>query len=147
MKISEEGKLLIAKWEGVRLKAYLCSAKRVTIGFGNTQYENGMLVRMGDTITIDRAYKLFDNIIQYFEKNLSKQVKKPLTQNQIDSLLSLSYNIGIGAFNKSTLLKLVNVNPNDPNIRSEFMKWNKIKGVVSDGLTNRRKNESVVYFT
>jgi lysozyme len=146
MKISKKGKELIAKWEGIRLKAYLCSAKRVTIGLGNTQYENGLPVKLGDTITIDRAYQLFDNIIQYFEKNLSNVVKKPLNQNQIDALLCLSYNIGVGAFNSSTLLKKVNVDPNDLSIKDEFLKWNKIKGVENKGLSNRRKDESNYYY-
>ena len=62
MKISEEGKDLIKLFEGVRLKAYKCSAGVPTIGIGNTYYPNGDKVKMGDTITLEQAIDLFENI-------------------------------------------------------------------------------------
>jgi hypothetical protein len=56
-------------------------------------------------------------------------------------------NLGNGNLKKSTLLKKVNANPNDPEIANEFAKWNKSKGMVLDGLTRRRKAETTLYFT
>jgi lysozyme len=55
--------------------------------------------------------------------------------------------VGIGAFKKSTLLKLVRANANNPLIRNEFAKWNKAGGKVLKGLTNRRKEEADLYFS
>jgi len=47
----------------------------------------------------------------------------------------------------STLLKKVNLNPNDPTIKDEFMKWNKAAGKVLAGLTRRREAEANLYFS
>jgi lysozyme len=73
-----------------------------------------------------------------------------VNQNQFDALVSFCYNLGIGAFNSSTLKKKVIANPGDLSIRDEFMKWNKarVKGVLTElkGLTNRRKAEADLYF-
>ena len=66
---------------------------------------------------------------------------------QFDALVSFAYNVGVGNFAKSTLLKKVNANPNDPTIRSEFEKWNKANGRVLKGLVTRRKEEADLYFT
>ncbi len=73
-------------------------------------------------------------------------VNKPLTTNQWSALVSFVYNIGVSAFQRSTLLKKVNANPSDPTIRDEFMKWNKANGAVLPGLTNRRRDEANLYF-
>jgi lysozyme len=61
-------------------------------------------------------------------------------------LVSFAYNVGVANFKKSTLLKLVNANPNDPNIKNEFMKWKKANSVVLNGLIKRRNEESNYYF-
>jgi len=74
-------------------------------------------------------------------------IKKPITQNQFNALVSFAFNVGIGALSKSTLLKLVNINPNDGNIAKEFLKWNKAGGKIVGGLTTRRIKESSIYFT
>jgi lysozyme len=58
----------------------------------------------------------------------------------------LSYNIGLNAFSKSTLLKKVNFNPDDLTIKNEFLKWNKAGGKEVKGLTNRREQESQIYY-
>ena len=148
MKVSQSGKEMIMKHEGVRLKAYLCTAKVPTIGWGNTVYENATKVKMGDEITLDRAKELFDLIIIKFEKNVLSALKGiVVNQNQFDALVSFTYNVGFGNLNKSTLLKKVIANPNDITIRNEFMKWNKAGGKVLNGLTKRRVDEANLYFS
>lgn len=148
MKVSQSGKEMIMKHEGVRLKAYLCPAKIPTIGWGNTVYENATKVKMGDEITLDRAKELFDLIIIKFEKNVLSALKGVVVnQNQFDALVSFTYNVGFGNLNKSTLLKKVIANPNDITIRDEFMKWNKAGGKVLNGLTKRRADEANLYFS
>ena len=70
-----------------------------------------------------------------------------LNQNQFDALVSFAYNIGNNeAFASSTLLKKVKINPKDPTIRDEFMRWIHINGVVSPCLVNRRRREADYYF-
>lgn len=83
-------------------------------------------MKKGDTITQTRANSLF---VYYVDLNFASSVDRlvgngvTLNQQMFNALVSFSYNVGSGAFGGSTLLKKVKVNPNDPTIRDEFMKW------------------------
>jgi lysozyme len=148
MKLNNAGYQLICEFEGLRLKPYLCSAKVPTIGYGNTYYPNGKRVTLLDEpITKEYAFEIFKVIADKFGKRVSEMVKKPLTQNQFNALVSFAYNVGTGAFSTSTLLKKVNANPNDLTIKNEFARWTRANGKIVNGLVNRRKKESDVYFS
>lgn len=148
MKLNDKGYNLIKEFEGLKLKPYLCSAGVPTIGYGNTFYENGTKVKLTDApITKERAEILFKSLAGKFAVKVVPLIKKPITQNQFNALVSFAYNVGVTALQNSTLLKLVNNNPNDANISKEFLKWNKASGKVVNGLTNRRIKESALYFT
>jgi len=147
MKIDENGYKLITQFEGLSLKPYLDSINVPTIGYGNTFYLNGKKVTMLDKpITKDEALEMFKVIADGFARQVEKKLTKPVNQNQFNALVSLAYNIGVGNFYKSTLLRYVNLNPNDGNIAKEFLRWNKAGGQVLNGLTNRRIKESALYF-
>jgi len=142
MEISRKGIDLIKKFEGCRLKAYRCSAGVPTIGYGNTYYEDGSKVKIGDMITQERAESLLKELVKkYYHQH------KNITQNQFNAITSFCYNVGNGNYNKSTLKKKLLINPNDPSIRNEFMKWNKAGGKELLGLTRRRKAEADLYFS
>jgi lysozyme len=148
MKIDKKGLSLIAEFEGLSLKPYKCSASIPTIGYGSTYYENGTRVQMSDApITKQRAEQLLQHTADRFASKVANLIKKPVTQNQFNALVSFAFNVGSGALASSTLLKLVNVNPNDIMIAKEFLKWNKVNKVPVQGLTNRRIKESALYFT
>jgi lysozyme len=148
MKLNDDGYLLIIGFEGLKLKPYLCSARIPTIGYGNTYYSDGKRVTMLDKpITKEVAFTMFKEIADRFALSVNRYLKKTVTQNQFNSLVSFAYNIGTGSFASSTLLKKVNINPNDPSIKTEFLKWNKAKGEVVKGLTNRRNKEQENYFS
>lgn len=136
---------LIKHFEGCELEAYLCPAGIPTIGYGSTFYADGKPVKMGDKITIQQAEALLPNIVNKFSISVNEALKVDVKQHQFDAMLSLCYNIGIGNFRKSTLLGLVNKKADSTQIVAEFAKWNKVKGVVSNGLTNRRKAEATLY--
>ena len=138
---------IIKKFEGLRLTSYLCPAGVWTIGYGSTLYENGSKVQEGEKITIDRADGLLINTVHLFEKSVKGLVKSSINENQLDALTSFAFNLGVGNFKASTLLKKVNKNPSDPMIRDEFMKWNKAGGKVLNGLTMRRGAEASLYFS
>jgi lysozyme len=146
MRISTAGKEVIKKHEALRLKSYMDTSGVWTIGYGNTFYENGNKVKSGDVLTSDRANTLFENIVNKFANAVESLLSVKVTQNQFDSLVSLAYNIGIGNFKKSSLLKKVNANPLDRSIIDSFAVWNKSGGKVSKGLINRRKSEAANYF-
>jgi lysozyme len=147
MNINAQTRALIRRYEGCKLKAYKCSAGKNTIGFGATFYENGSAVQQGDVITQERADQLFIILLDQFAAQVRPLIKQPLNDNQFGALLSFAYNAGVGALQRSTLLKLVNANPNNPAIRQEFNKWNKAGGKVLLGLTRRRTAEAELYFT
>lgn len=152
MKTGEKGLRLIEYFEtGNNLNKYLtaywdATGKVWTIGIGSTYYEDGSLIKKGDKISAERARSMFTNILPRYEKDVLRLVKKPLTQNQFDALVSFTYNVGASNLSKSTLLRKVNANPNDSSIACEFPKWNKSGGVVLNGLTKRRKAEADLYF-
>ena len=147
MKVSAEGLELIKKHEGYSSRPYLCPAKVPTIGYGNTYYPDGTKVTMQDQpLSKEMADLLLRVIVAKFEKCVNDKVTTDVSQEQFDSLVSFTYNLGCGALKKSTLLKKVNANPCDPSILKEFLKWNKAGGKVLRGLTNRRIDEANYYF-
>ena len=142
MKTSEIGKDLIKKFEGVRLKAYKCSAGVPTIGFGNTFYEDGKKVQMNDTITLERARDLFDMLLPRYEKIVLNKVKRVLKQNEFDALVSHTYNTG----GSSTLFRLVNANESIEDIKDWWLtKYTTANGKKLKGLVERRKQEYDLY--
>jgi len=156
MKLNEVGYELIIEYEGLSLKPYLCSSGVPTIGYGNTYYPNGKKVTMRDKpITKEYAIQIFKFIADLFAKDVTSLLKSTVTQNQFNALVSFAYNLGSDidaddipeGLGDSTLLKKINKNPNDLSIITEFLKWNKSLGKVSNGLVRRRKSEAKLYFT
>ena len=146
-KISEKALEFIAEHEGLRLKAYLCPASVFTIGFGTTRYPNGSKVKIGDEITKDDAFKLLKFDVGKFELAVDAMTTDKVNQNQFDALVSFAYNLGSDALKKSTLLKVVNTNSNDPRIKKEFQKWVYADGKKLGGLIKRRQDEANLYFS
>lgn len=145
MELSQKGKELIMQFEGCKLTAYQDSVGIWTIGYGNTFYEDGTPVKKGDIITHNRAIELFNLIVKKFEVSVDELVISNVNQNQFDAMVSLAYNIGLGNFKSSSLLKMVNKSPNDNTIYLQFLRWNKANGKVLEGLTRRRMAESNLY--
>lgn len=147
-KISQKGLDLIKRFEGLKLKPYLCPAGIPTIGYGNTYYTDGKKVKLTDpSITQAKADELLKFLIQSYEKDVDSFCRDDISQQNFDALVSFAYNCGPRNLKSSTLLKKVNLNPNDPTIRAEFMKWNKGAGKVLAGLTKRRQAEADLYFS
>lgn len=148
MKISQKGLDLIKKFEGFSAKPYLCPAGVPTIGYGATYYTNGTKVTMNDEpISEEWAEKLLSNMVLTYEKGVTSLVVPHISQNQFDALVSFTYNVGITNFRKSTLLRVINKNPDNPLISNQFMRWVRGGGKVINGLIKRRQIESQLYFT
>jgi lysozyme len=153
MKITQEGLNMIAMFESFRSKPYLCPAGVPTIGYGTTVYPSGKKVTLKDapiTKEIADTYKMHD--VNRMSKEILKLLKVTLNENRFSAIVSFVYNLGIGAFRRSTLLKVINEAPGSPGIRVEFMKWVKAtdprtgKKVTLQGLVNRRAAEADLYF-
>ena len=146
--LSQKGLDLIKQFEGLKLKPYLCPANIATVGFGNTYYPDGTKVKLTDpAITAQKAEELLKFLVQSYEKGVDSFCRDDISQQNFDALTSFAYNVGLGNLQKSTLIKKVNLNPNDPAIRLEFMKWNKGAGKVLAGLIRRRQAEADLYFS
>ncbi len=130
---------LIKIWEGCRLKAYRCSANVLTIGYGDTHN-----VKEGMVITQEEAEKRLAKHLKELNAQLSTLLNVPLKENQRAAILSLIFNIGIGAFRTSTLRKKINAK-DEAGIKEEFLKWNKAGGKVVQGLVNRRADELHIF--
>ena len=141
MKTSPKGIALIKEFEGLRLRAYKCPGGVWTIGYGHTAG-----VKAGMVITEAQAEDFLKEDLFSCENAVNNQ-KLSINQNQFDALVSLIYNIGIGNFQKSTLLRKARVNPNDNSIMDEFLKWVYSKGRVLPGLQRRRIREMKLYFS
>ena len=129
--------------EGLILHPYLDTVGVPTIGVGNTYYEDGRKVSLKDpAITKARAIELFKYILKQYELAVYSTTRDDINQNQFDSLVSLTYNIGINAFKNSTLLKRINATAATIDIEKAFMMWSKPKEIIG-----RRKTEVKQYFT
>ena len=131
---------LIKEFEGFRSKAYLCPAKVWTIGYGSTFYPNGRRVKSGDVIDHTQGEELLKATVKTFEEGVDRAVKVPLTNNQFLALVSFAFNVGLGAFRGSTLLRVLN-RGNYQEAANQLLRWDRANGRRLAGLTRRRKAE------
>lgn len=150
LKLSSKGAKFITDppHEGLSLISYQDSKGVWTIGFGTTTL-NGFPVQPGMTINEPVAWALFYGFCQGILDHIEKLVKVPLNQNQIDALVSFTYNLGKTAFAQSSLLTSIN----SKLIINEdlFTRWNKIRVngqlIPSNGLTARRQREYKLFMS
>ena len=143
MQMSSEGlNALLKQFEGCKLKAYKCPAGIPTIGYGHTSAAGTPTVIDGMTITQQQADDILSRDLQQYEAAVTMMVHQPLTQNQFDVLVDFAYNAGVGALQKSTLLKKVNAAQFDA-VPAELAKWTKGEGKVLPGLVKRCQARSL----
>lgn len=131
----------IAGYEGYSSKATPPVPGDVpTVGHGTTRYPDGSPVKMGDTVTPQRAMELLQHDTSKFGKAVLKCAPVPMYQHEYDAFVSLAYNIGEGAFCNSTAAKKLRAG-DYPGACREILRWDKFKGVPLRGLTIRRQAE------
>lgn len=144
MKLSQKGIELIKQFEGYSSKAYpdpATGGAPWTIGYGTTKG-----VKPGMVITAQQAEKMLRDDVAKFESGVSSLITAPTTQGQFDAMVSLAYNIGLGNFGKSTLLKKHNSRCYTC-AADQFRVWNRANGKAMNGLTKRRAAERQVYMS
>lgn len=135
----------LKKWEGLELKAYPDVVGVWTIGYGHTKTVKPRMV-----ITEKEAERLLREDLDWAEKAVANAVKVPITQPQFDAMVSLCFNIGAGAFSKSTLVRKLNAGDYE-GAAQQFRVW--VKGtdpntkqkVTIKGLVNRRADEEALF--
>ncbi len=140
----------------VNLDPYLCPAGYWTIGWGHVVLDAyGRQIKGKENkalayaiypkgITMDEAVVLLNDDLRRFTMGVQSLVTVPISNNQLCALISLVFNIGLGAFKKSTLLRYLN-NGDYKSVPAQFKRWNKSKGKVLNGLTRRRAAEVAVW--
>lgn len=138
----QKGLDLIVQFEGCSLTAYRDIVGILTIGFGHV----GKNVVEGMSITQDEADAILAADIEHFLK-LLKPMLPPLSDNEFCAVLSLVFNIGLGHFSGSTLLRLLKAGAPKEDIANEFPKWCKAGGQVIEGLLRRRLAEKALFLS
>ena len=139
MRISEEGKALIKKFEGCELESYRCSANVLTIGYGHTKG-----VSDGDSCTQDEADQMLTDDLEEFEGYVDKLVTVDLEQNEFDALVAWTFNLGPTNLKSSSLLAALNEGKKSE-VPAQIKRWNKAGGNVLKGLIRRREAESLLW--
>lgn len=156
MKPSNECFELIKKWEGLhkelpdgRIKAYIDPVGIWTIGYGSIEHlDLNRPILEGDIITREKAERWLQIEIGEKAEDVERLCKVQLKQCMFDALVSFTYNIGIGAFSESTLLRELNKG-NYERAAREFDRW--VHGEDNGtrrpllGLVNRRNDEEALF--
>lgn len=144
MALNKESLDLIKEFEGCRLTAYICPAGVLTIGYGHTSAAGAPTVKRGMKITAEEATAILRGDLKKYEAAVDRAIKVPMTPNQRGALVSLCYNIGPGAFSRSTAVRRMNVG--DSRGAAEALTWfNKAGGRVLRGLVRRREAERALF--
>jgi lysozyme len=144
MKMTKAGLDLIKQWEGFRAKAYRCPAGVWTIGFGHTSMAGKPDVKQGMVISKAEGERVLLNDLKVYEAGVRSAIKVNLTPNQYSACVSLCYNIGVGAFRRSSVARFCN-RGQWKNAADAFALWNKAGGRVLPGLVRRRAAEAALF--
>ena len=139
MMTSDRGREFTKSFEKCKLAAYDDGVGVWTIGWGHTKG-----VQRGDECTQEQADAWFDEEIVDYERGVTSAVKPTLSQNEFDACVSLAYNIGVGAFQRSTLVKLLNLH-DFAGAAKQFDVWNRGGGQIMQGLVKRRAAERRIF--
>ena len=136
LSLSAAGLVSIVGFEGFSEKAYVPVAGDVpTIGFGSTEG-----VKMGDTITPQKALERLLRDVGVAESAIGRCVKVPLSQGEYNAFTAFAFNVGAEAFCSSTLVKKLNAGDYS-GACAELKRWVYVDGRRVQGLVNRREAE------
>ena len=139
MEYSKNGLGLTEQFESCRLTAYQDGRGIWTIGWGHT----GPEVVEGLVWTQAQADAQLLKDVSWAEANVNTHVTVPLTQNEFDSLVDFTFNVGVGNFDGSTMFRLLNQNDLS-GAALQFERWDKSAGVEVAGLLRRRQAEEAL---
>lgn len=140
---SQKGVELIKCFEAFSATPYLCPAGIITIGYGH-------IILPGEhyeSLSMADADNLLRRDLLKIENAVIRNLNVPLHDNQFDALVSLTFNIGGGALQRSTLRQKINYGSGMSEIKQEFMKWIYARGKVLSGLVKRRIAEYELYIS
>lgn len=137
--VNAAGLALVKVFEGLRLEAYQDTSGIWTIGYGHTRS-----VKPGDSISAARAEQLLEADLMEAERAVEALVKVSLTDNQFSALVSFVFNLGDGAFARSTMLRKLNEG-GYALVPACLKAWIFDNGRVLQGLVKRRAAEAALW--
>jgi len=130
----------LREFEGCHLRAYTCPGGRKTIGIGHIVLPGEQF----NELTQLEAENLLIRDILKVQRSMDRLVKIPLKKNQKIALILFIFNVGAGAFQRSTLRQKINAEEHDL-VREELLKWVFSAGKKYQGLIRRREFEANLY--
>lgn len=151
LQVSKRGVEVLRHLEGAAQRAYVCPAGLMTIGVGHVLtkdelysgkiFIDGDEVKWRDGLTDKQVDGLLRQDLYFYQKCVAAYVTVPLSSYQFDALVSFCFNVGMGAFRGSTLLKMLNRGEYAA-VPAQLKRWNKCNGKTLNGLTRRREIEA-----
>ncbi len=147
IKINQATIDLIKEFEGFRAEAYKDAVGVWTIGYGTTDRAGvGIVPHPGMVISKDEAEFYLQKAVQKFASQIAPKITAPINENEFGAFVSLAYNIGPGAFARSSSLRHFNAGDKG-RAAANILLWNKAGGKVLRGLVRRREAERVLFLT
>lgn len=144
--INASGLDVVKHFEGLRTTAYQDAVGVWTIGYGHTSMAGPPTVHAGMTITEAEAEVILAQDLDVFERGVANALTTTTNADQFSAMVSFAFNVGVGAFRNSTLLKRHNAR-RFPEAADEFLRWIYGNGQVLPGLERRRKAERALYLS
>lgn len=135
--------MLIAFEGGMQLQMYQDSAGYDTIGVGHLVMDSEREL-FANGITEETGRRLLREDMEEAQDAVHRLVQVHLSDNQKDALISFIFNVGVGAFRRSTLLRKLNTGDYAA-VPSELMRWTKAGGKENRGLKRRRRVEAALF--
>jgi lysozyme len=144
MHMTEEGLALIRHFEGFRAEAYRCPAGVWTIGYGHTAEAGPPAVKPGMRMSEAEARAVLARDVDAFASAVRAGLTREVSPRQFSALVSFAFNVGTGAFARSSVLKAVNEGRLDA-VPGRLKLWVKARGRVLPGLVRRRAAEAAMF--
>ena len=141
--LTDDGLVLIKRFEGFAPEIYICPGGWPTIGYGHV-VRDGEQDRYADGIDEATAEDLLRRDVEVAERAVLRLIRVPLEDRQFDALGSFAFNLGAGALQRSTLRRKVNREEHD-DVPAEFRRWVFAGGRRLKGLIRRREVEAGLY--
>ena len=150
MKVNDAALAIIREFEGFKAEAYLDNLAKPplwTIGYGTTERAGvGIVPRPGMVISREQAETYLQMAVDKFARQMLPHITRPINENQFGAFVSLAYNIGPGAFQRSSALRRFNAG-DIPGAADAILMWDKAGGKVLRGLQRRRQAERALFLT
>ena len=151
MKVNQRTIDLIKEFEGFRVEAYRDIAGIWTIGYGTTAAAGvGITPRPGMKITQAEAEWYLQKAVYAFSEKIKALLRVEANENEFGAFVSLAYNIGVGAFSRSSALRHFNAG-RKTEAANAMLAWNKAtvdgKKQVVRGLQRRREAEKALFLS